>query len=191
MAIVIQHFLALMLLWAPPSRHIDGEGIAAAEQRYREIVTAAASVAFDPQEKPVFIGPHGRQRTLALMLSVAYFESGFRRDVDIGEGKFARGGGMDSCLVQIRVGAGRTPEGWDHRDLVEDRTKCFRAGLRIMRSSFATCRSSPVPDRLAIFTSGACDRGLAQSRARVGLAMRSALAPVTDAEVLGEKGSGS
>src|SRR5262249_52953536 len=111
---IIAWAVALMISWAPPGKSKIKDAIETAEDgraRYAEIAKAAAGVAYDPNTKPLFGGARGRASTLALMLSVAYHESGYRKDVDLGLGKLARGSGTDSCLLQIRVGTGKTTEG--------------------------------------------------------------------------------
>src|SRR6266567_3614595 len=95
--------LALMISWTPPGKSRLADAVESPEDgkaRYAEIARAAAKVAYDPATKPLFAGPKGRAATLALMLSVAWHESGFRKDVDLGVGKHARGSGTDSCLLQ-------------------------------------------------------------------------------------------
>ncbi len=154
---IVAWALSFMLSWAPPGRSLIKDAIETPEAgtaRYAEIARAAASVAFDPESKPLVGGPRARSQTLAIMLSVAYHESGFRRDVDLGIGALARGSGTDSCLMQIRVGRGTTEEGWSHEQLVADRDKCFRVGLRLLRRSIGACRSLPPLDWLSAYARG-------------------------------------
>ncbi|WP_437781524.1 hypothetical protein [Sorangium sp. So ce1097] len=184
---VIAWAVGIMMTWAPPgmSRIKDAiETPEAGRARYHEIASAAAKVAYDPELKPLFGGPRGRAETMALILSIAYHESGYRRDVDLGLGKLARGEGVDSCLLQVRVGAGKTREGWSHEDLVGDREKCFRAGLSLIRKSFGACRKQDARDRLSAYTRGRCIDNDKYSRARIGRAMKVPRAPMTDEEVL-------
>lgn len=127
------------------------ESAADGEARYKQIAEDLAEVV--ESEKPLFGGPLGRQKTAALMLSIQFFESGFRRDVDLGIGKFGRGDfGRSWCLNQIQTGKmpGTVPidhpemSKWTGEDLVKDRKKCFRAGLEILRRSMAMCKSATV-----------------------------------------------
>jgi hypothetical protein len=173
--------LSLMLSVAPPRdssnakwSYIDArETKEDAVARYEEIAQAAADVAFDENEPALFGGSHGRARTAALLISVAFNESGFRRDVDLGIGPKARGSGIDSCLMQVRgLHSSLTAEGWTWRELVSDRQKCFRAGLHVIRKSITACSKYPQLDQLAVYTSGKCGSGLLGSRMRVGLALR-------------------
>ena len=172
---IIAWAVAFMVSWAPPGRSKIKDAIEtpeAGQARYEEIARAAARVAYDPYLKPLFHGPRGRASTMAVLLSIAYHESGFRRDVDLGVGKLARGSGTDSCLLQIRVGRGKTSEGWTHDDLVGDREKCFRAGYSLIKRSFGACRRLPQLDWLGAYTRGRCVEGDPLSRARIGLSQR-------------------
>jgi len=125
-----------------------------AELRYQSIAKDLLEVVWDSDEKPLFKGPDGRARTLAMMLGIMRFESGLRRDVDYQLGKYAFGdGGASACLMQVRVGSGKTPEGWTKEDL-KDRKKCFRAALHVLHASFKACRFLPEEYRLSAYTSG-------------------------------------
>lgn len=153
-------------------------------ERYEGMAEAIAKVAFDPAERPLYAGPRGRHQTATLLLGVAWYEGSWRRDVDLGLGKHARGGGTDSCNMQVRLAAwkdkdgsrvdGRTREGWDWHDLVADREKCFRAGLHIVRGSMGACRSLPPEHALAAYARGSCssEEGQEKSKLRVDLGRR-------------------
>jgi hypothetical protein len=166
---IIVWLVALMMLQSPPDKgalagRFVKDAVETTEQRierYQAIATAIATVAFDPNEKPVFGGRTGRFATASLLLAISWMESGWRRDVDLGLGKEARGGGMDTCSMQIRLGKNeKTREGWDWQDIVNDREKCFRAGLHIVRRSFAACSKLPVEHRLSAYASGSCHESL-------------------------------
>jgi hypothetical protein len=183
---IVAWALAIMLAWVPPGRSAIKDAIETSEAgaaRYAQIARDAARVAFDPAEQPLVKGPRARSQSLAVLLSVAYHESGFRRDVDLGLGPLARGSGTDSCLMQIRVGKGTTPEGWSHADLVADRTKCFRAGLRLLRRSIGACRHLPPLDWLSAYARGQCTVDEPTSHALIGPALRVRSAPLDDAQV--------
>ena len=171
------------------------ESVEEAEARYNSIAYDAMSVAYDPQEKPLFSGSRGRARTVMVLLATGLYESAYRRDVDLRIGGFAQGdGGKSWCMNQINLGKadadGGTPnriivtigggykfttksyEGWSGVDLVQDRQKCFHAALAIIRSSFAATSGLPLEDRLKVYASGRLDRGEEASHRRMGLAMR-------------------
>jgi hypothetical protein len=182
---IVAWALSFMMSWAPPGRsHIKDavETPEAGAARYAEIARAATAVVFDPGARPLLAGPHARSQTLAILLSVAFHESGFRRDVDLGIGPLARGSGTDSCLMQIRVGRGNTLEGYSHGDLTADRSKCFRVGLRLLRHSIGACRSLPRLDWLSAYARGQCVVDEPTSHALLGPALRVRTAPLDDAQ---------
>jgi hypothetical protein len=201
-----------MISWLPPGRSLvkdAKETPEAGKQRYEEIANTLISVVYDPKEPSIFSGKYGRARTLALILSVAYFESGFRRDVDLGVGPLARGdNGQSWCMMQVMLGKpglnGNTRtrialygnsykmtsnpnEGWGGNELVTDREKCFRIGLNLIRKSFAACPKTPIEDRLSVYGAGKCLVNWAPSRYRVRKAydwLTNDKPPLTDKEVM-------
>lgn len=205
-------------MWSPPGKSVypgAEESEEDAVDRYRSIVDDAMAVAYDPSEPPLFANDvYGRAKTLAVMLSIADSESGFRKDVDTGVGPLSRGdGGRSWCLMQILLSKpkqdGRTQSrvslkgdvydrhfdgktGLGGEDLVTDRKACFRVALHMARESFRACRSLPVDERLSVYAGGDCKVGRGASRVRVGKAIRwlaKKAPPRTDAQVL-EKGDG-
>jgi len=201
-----------MVSWLPPGRSLVKDARETPEvgkQRYEEIANALISVIYDPEEPPIFSGKYGRARTLALILSVAYFESGFRKDVDLGIGPLARGdNGQSWCMMQVLLGRpgldGNTRtrillnghaykmtsdpnEGWGGNELVTDRMKCFRIGLNLIRKSFFSCTQIPIEDRLSVYGAGKCLVNWAPSRYRVKKAqdwLTNDKPPLTDREVM-------
>lgn len=188
-----------MISWSPPGRSFIPEAKETPEEgraRYALIARAMVDVVYDPDEAPAFPGKRGRARTLAMMLSIAWHESGFRKDVDLGEGKLSRGdSGRSWCLIQAQLGSpgpdGKTSgrivfQGKDvvwttatalkakplglpdfgGEDLVNNREACVRAGLRMARKSLSGCRKLPFMERLAGL-SGSCDRGRKESKSRM------------------------
>lgn len=199
MELVIAWILSLMTAVAPMGRpqYIPEarETLEEAQERYESIARDAIEVVYDSSEKPLFSGDTARIKTIDVLLAVATFESGFRKDVDYGEGKLSRGdGGKSWCLNQINLGKanaqGKTrdrivvtigggyrfttkaDEGWGGEDLVSDRKKCFHAALAVLRSSFGSCGATSLQDKLKQYASGSCDKGETESRRRMGLALR-------------------
>ncbi len=175
--------LEIMSLTAPPERAATekpmpgwAETVEERRDRYAAIADAARAVAFDPNERPVFGGKHARARTAALLVAIAYHESGFARDVDLGpcyRGKADDGKRCDegraACLMQIHISDGQTAEGYTRDELFADRTKCFRSGLHLVRRSFQACRELPEKHRLASYASGTCKGGLRGSEELMAL----------------------
>lgn len=165
---LVTYLVAAMIAWVPVKAQAESPEDTMA--RYESIARAAASVAFDPSEEPLFVGPDARIQTALFMLSIASFESSYQRTVDLGAGRGDHG--RSYCLMQIRVGDGTTHEGWTGRQLVTDRTLCFRAALHILHGSFNVCRNLPVEDRMSAYATGRCIENAEISRSRVGRARR-------------------
>lgn len=141
--------------------------------RYEEIAATLAMVV--ESERPLFSGRDGTRSTAATALAVLFFESGFRRDVDLGLGKQARGGGLDACGMQLRLGRGQlTAEGWSAEEIMADREKCYRAGIHFIRRSYVACAALAPEHRLAVYASGTCAEGPGwrESKKRIDLARR-------------------
>lgn len=160
------YLVAAMTAWVPLYAHAEPKEETLA--RYDAIAHDAATVAMDEAEEPIFPGPTGRAQTALLMLSVASYESSFKKSVD--EGTRTGDHGRSFCLMQIRVGDGQTADGWSSADIIADRTKCFRAALHYLRGSFNACRKLPMSDRMSAYATGRCVEGEEKSRERVGRA---------------------
>lgn len=177
---------SLMIFLSPPAKvaalpAFAGWAETAEERdaRYREIADDLYAVTFDARERPVFAGIHGRARTAAQLLALAFMEGGFAKDVDKGPcvktgkpGRMRCDGGMSACLLQIKIGTGTTREGWTQADLFADRQKCFRAGLHIVQRSFRACRKDGLTALLDTYASGVCGRGHVEGQARLDLGRR-------------------
>jgi hypothetical protein len=125
------------------------------EHRARYESIAADMAAAIETERPVL---GSRRRTAATLLAVTYHESGWKYWVDMG---VERGdGGRSWCLAQLHVGSGKTREGWTGPDLVEDRVKCFRAAIALLRASVWTCANRSGAHPLAAYASGSCTSGI-------------------------------
>jgi hypothetical protein len=113
-------------------------------------------------DNPVFEGYYGKFQTAALILSISYYESNFHRLVD--NGKWRGDGGRSWCLMQVHLGNGTMYLGdeemrkWTGQDLVQDRKKCFKAGLAIIKQSINDCSKKGMFgfDLLSEYTTGSC-----------------------------------
>jgi hypothetical protein len=123
---------------------------------YTKTAEAIARVA---ESEPLF-DQRGEERTAALLVAIAWYESRFKPNAVSANKQYL-------CLFQI-----------DKRHLADpdkalaDQEVCARAAIKIIRASLQKCASKPENDRLAIFMSGACDRGVAESRYRMFLAQK-------------------
>jgi hypothetical protein len=153
--------VAAMLQWVP----------AQDRARYTAIAEDALSVVMDPSEPPLFQGAHARERTALLLLAIASLESHYRADVDDGRTRGDQGASVG--LLQLNLpgdarilisedtdgprkdlyywarGKDGAP-GWGKADIIADRKKCFRAGLRLARESLRVCKN------LSLYTMGRC-----------------------------------
>ena len=123
---------------------------------YGKTAEAIARVA---ESEPLF-DDHGEERTAALLVSIAWYESRLKPNAKSSNGLWY-------CLFQI-----------DKRQLADpdkalaDPEVCTRAAIKIIRTSLQKCASRPTDERLAMFMSGTCDKGLADSRYRSFLATK-------------------
>lgn len=189
-----------MKKWSPAGRSFLKEAKETKEEgedRYDGIASALISVVYDPSEEPIVGGKNARSKSLAILMALSWFESGFRRDVDLGLGSLGRGdNGKSWCMVQVLLGLpnkdGKTEKrvvlgpdgdiqivhdktasvGWGGEDLVADRTKCFRTGLRLLRKSFNACPGQHFDDRISTYGAGQCFKEWEPSRIRVRRAKR-------------------
>jgi len=120
--------------------------------------TTAAGMAQGASEVPVFQGSWAVERTLALDVAVAFFESTFRVDA-VGDH------GAAKSLYQV------------HGAMPEDAHAATVEANRLMLQSFKACRALPLEERLAWYASGGADgcsseAGRRASRHRVSLALR-------------------
>lgn len=169
--------LAIMMTSVPPGKsRRPKEAQETAEEgkaRYAAIAHAIAKVSLDKSESPLFDDKDGRRKTATLMLAMSRFESTWRRDVDLGIGPRARGGGGRYwCLMQIAVPKGKTPEGWTGRDLVESRERCFRRALHILQRGKRVCKKVGGTSFVNHYASGYCDRAKGPVKKRVDLMRR-------------------
>lgn len=198
MHLIIAWILAFIVVQAPPGRPqfitAAKETLPDATARYDSIASDIAEVVYDTNEAPLFKGPDGRIRTVGVILSIMLHESGFRKDVDNGQGALAVGdGGRSWCMMQVQLGranaSGHTNQriildadtfsyafdgktGFGGEDLVRDRKTCIRVGLHIIRKSFTSCAKLPALQLLNAYASGVCEKGQVESGRRMGLALR-------------------
>lgn len=134
-------------------------------EAHRERLESIAATVYEVSsvEAPIGRQEGGQERTAAILIAIAYYESRFDWAVDLGG---RRGdGGRAVCMMQVHPRGGLSPEA-----LELNRAACFRAGLQIARRSFGACGGFPFAGGLAAYTAGRCDRGVKSSAARVRLA---------------------
>jgi hypothetical protein len=188
--------MSFMLVQAPPFRSQfikeAKETVEEAKARYESIANDIVEVVYDESEPALFKGPSGKIRTTALIMSIMLHESNFRRDVDFGEGPLAKGdNGRSVCLMQLNLGNGRSGDwnkvqhryaesmdspsevekGWTAKEIIADRKKCIRAGLRGIHHSFRMTSTRPFLEWLNVYASGRVEMGGAASEKRMGLTL--------------------
>jgi hypothetical protein len=157
-----KYLVAAMLTWAPPSIHAYlGQTEEIVRDRYEGIADDLAAVALDPNEKPLFAGPTGREQSAVFIDAWMSYESGgFRNDVDTVEG--TGDSGNSHCLAQVQLRRG---------EVMKDRKDCFRLAFARMRESFAACASLPLKQKGSVYAAGNCTQGRHASEIRMNRAM--------------------
>jgi len=121
---------------------------------YEKTAEAIARVA---ESEPLF-EERGEQRTAALLVAVAWYESRLKPNAKSANGQWY-------CLYQVDKRHLPDPE-----KALTDPEVCTRAAIKIIKGSLAKCGKRPAEEQLAMFMSGSCDKGLADSRYRMFLA---------------------
>ncbi len=105
-------------------------------------------------EASLFDGADGKAKTAALLLTISFFESGWKAD--------ALGDAGKSCGVMQTQNPSKWIEGATCAKVLADRKLGFRVGLAVLRHSKATCAAgSPAKVWLGLYASGTC--GMAQA----------------------------
>lgn len=117
--------------------------------------TAKAIAQVVAEQEPLFAGELGREKTAAVLVSLAWFESTFKPGA-VGDKGASHG------LYQVQ----------GHGDLT-DPIDATRAALGMVRASFRVCRAQPVNEWLGWYAGGGpdCTRGLRESRHRMARAI--------------------
>ncbi len=142
------------------------------KSRYQDI--ADDLVEAISSSKPIFKGDRAELDTAALLIAIAKFESGFRKDIDNG---IVKGdSGRSICLMQINLGNGKVKVGndemqsWYAKDILADRKKCFMVAIEVIRESMKSCKSYKGSDVLSMYTTGTCQANEKFARHRWNLA---------------------
>ncbi len=166
--------LNTLIAIAPPEQYArahDQFGIVeTAEQRierYERIVDDLEHVVFAADFKPLLSdNKSARVKSALLALAVAWHESGFAPDVDLGpcyrvgpKWTARCDSGHAACILQVHVlYTGTTSQGWTLEEVQADRRKCFTSGLSAMRGSIGLCWGRNGRDAsLAAYASGRCE----------------------------------
>lgn len=156
MANLVSYLVAFFVATVPVGMHAYREAPDITLERYESVAEDIAEVSLDPEEAPLFHGAHARERTALVLASIASFESSLRADVD--DCSTLGDGGRSRTIFQIQRG---TP-----LVICEDRRAAAHVALSMVRESLAACAGSPADERLALYTSGSCERGRRQAQWR-------------------------
>lgn len=119
----------------------------------------AEAIARVSESEPLF-EDKGEERTAALLVAVAWYESRLKPNAKSANGQWY-------CLYQIDKR--HLP---DPQKALDDPEVCTRAAVKILKASLEMCKKRPVEERLAAFMSGSCAKGLPDSRYRSFLAKK-------------------
>lgn len=154
------------MVWAPMSIPVSWVvGLLAAleptapwRDTYEKTAEAIARVA---ESEPLFaVEDQGEERTAALLVSMAWYESRLKPNARSKNGRWF-------CLYQLARSYLPNAE-----QALTDPEMCTRAAVKVVRKSLDLCKARPLNERLAFFTSGQCDRGGVESRYRMFLASK-------------------
>lgn len=164
---VTEKLAALILSWliqvAPPARFAliptYPEAVETVEERHARYVDISQDIAEVVSAEFPDRGPSAaRRRAAALLVGIAWHESGFARDVDVGPcapGRLKKGGcdsGRAKGLWQIQAYE------------VPTRQDGARLALRLAKRSFTACKKLPVQAQLAAYAAGNCASKAGQMR---------------------------
>ncbi len=170
--------LSLIVYLAPPERLASLPQFKGWEETAEQKQARYISIAEDIEEVSRDRAPKHPEKAASLLVSLAFMEGGFAKDVDIGPcyrpipTSPRCDGGAAASLWQIRIGEGSTPEGWGKQDLQSDRRKAARVALRMAWQSIKNCAGRGRDAGLRAYASGTCEHGQEASAARLGLARR-------------------
>lgn len=116
----------------------------------------AEAIARVAESEPLF-DDHGEERTAALLVAIAWYESRLKPTAKSKDGQFV-------CLFQVDKRHLADPQ-----KALDDPEVCARPAIKIVRASLQKCSKRPLDERLAQFMSGTCDKGVNDSRYRMFL----------------------
>ena len=152
--------LTVLLSIAPPHKNSKYSKESEADMKERYISIAKDMSIAIQNSKPLFQGKDVELRTAALLTSIAFYESGFKKEVD--DGRSRGDDGRSWCLMQINIGNNHvrvgddTMRSWTGKDLVKDRQKCLAVGLEMIRLSLNQCSKFKGGSALSAYTTGKC-----------------------------------
>lgn len=188
-ATLIAWIVSLLSMLSPPDKVASVQRLPGWEEtpeertaRYASIASDLHDVVFDPEESP--LRDTTREETVRVLAAVAFHESGFAKDVDVGPCYRGKGhelrcdSGRSVCLMQLHAPGRTTIDGYTRAQLEGDRKTCFRAALHVASRSYSACRK-PFTS-LNLYATGFCNMGTANTRMKLATAARLPRAPELD-----------
>lgn len=189
--VIFAWLLSLITFLAPPEKLAAAPQLKGWEEtaeqktaRYESIAADVYSVVYADGAKRPYRGKLGRSYTAALLISIAFMESGFARDVDKGpcyrngSFRFRCDGGRSVGMWQAQLGEGETLlaihgiEGLKQADIFADRKVAVSIAMHMVVRSFKACRLLGPEAALNVYASGSCSRGQTGGLARLLTAKR-------------------
>ena len=173
LAIIHAWLASIVLTLFPAARKFPNDEMA--QQQYIDrvnlIVEDIAKIEYDENHNPWFSGKWARAKEASLVTIIASEESGgFEIAVENGTKRGDRGASW--CFMAINIGKGKTSEGWFGTDLIQDRSKCFSAGINIMQRSMNQCRGYGFLSGLSAYNTGRCIQNESISVSRLSKVLR-------------------
>ena len=110
-------------------------------------------------EASLFAGTDGKAKTAALLLTISFYESGWKAD--------ALGDAGKSCGVMQTQNPSKWIEGATCAKVLADRKLGFRVGLAVLRHAKATCAAgAPTRVWLGMYASGICGNAQVAAKKR-------------------------
>jgi len=175
---------ALLLAIAPLKGPMTWGGVTETVEERRERFASFARDYAAVVEERKDLGMSQRD-AVRWLVAIARHEGALARAVDLGVGKWSRGDhGNSFCSLQIKTGrTGKTKEGWTGEELLADRRKCARVGLRLMLGSIGLCKSNGPSGWLSGYAAGNCVTGTGAAREIYVIAEKLGHAPLKKVEL--------
>jgi len=118
--------------------------------------STAAAIARAADKHPLPLGDDSAERTAAMLVGVAFYESHFQQDAEGDRIKLAGGAlgrARSVCAMQIHetnFAAMKVTRG----ELMGNIQRCVDTGLEMLHISFSVCRGKPLEQRVAHYAGG-------------------------------------
>lgn len=118
--------------------------------------STATAIARAAERHPLPLGDDSAERTAAMLVGVAFYESHFQPDAEGDRPKLAdgtRGRARSVCAMQIHE-TNFAAMKVTRAELLGDIQRCIDTGLEMLHISFSVCRAKPLERRIAHYAGG-------------------------------------